>query len=237
MNKSIKILEALNDINEDLLVYNSEKVEKESFYEILKKRITDMRSLKYVLAPIITLSIVLAGIISFNNMNNKSDLQIAKEDNIVFNNNNNIEKLTDIVGKSIKIDVISKFKFLHNLNIPKEYELEYQYALYEKENLDDAEYTKLWQHEIFYALKDSDNNIIEDINIIFTKQNHILACILPDKNDFPISIINEREVYLLESDQFSAKQAFFEYNGYKFFIESSKLSESEFVDLIKSIIS
>ena len=48
--------------------------------------------------------------------------------------------------------------------------------------------------------------------------------------------INGKDIYLFKSNNDLGKQAFFEYKGYKFFIESTKLTENEFVDLIKSII-
>lgn len=251
MNRSIKLLEALNDIDEQFLIEHIETTKETNSQKLDKERVIGMSNLrlKYVLTPIMAFTIVLVGIIAVNNINIKKDLEIAKgneitenkdsdikEDNISFSENN-LSVLGDIDGKSVKMDVISKFEFLKNLDIPKGYSLIDQWALYERENINDTEYSKLWQYELSYGVINSKyEGNPENIGIIFTKEEQILQCMLPDKNTFPISTINGLEVYLFKSENSSGIQAFFEYNGYKFFVESSRVSESEFIALIKSII-
>ena len=240
MKKSIRILEAFNDIDDKLLLeeYENEKLNKSN--ESWIKNI----NIKYVLTPALTFIMILACVIAVNNSNIKDNLEIAKKneieqinDNIVFNEYNIPQDLGDIDGKSVKMDVVSDFEFLNNLNVPDEYSLINQFALYEKENTDDREYTKLWQYSVLYQINGSNiNDIPSIIEITFTKEDYILGCMLPDKETFPISIINGKEVYLSRSDKGKNIQAYFEKGEYKFFIDSTKLNESEFIDLIKSII-
>lgn len=238
MNKSFEILEALNDIDEKILI--------EALEDKKPKHIN--KTWVYFFTPTIALMLMLTCVIYINKNLKSDNLQLAKnneiqnivkdenKDSIIFNNNN-IITASDIDGKSKKEDVISKFEFLKELNIPKEYSLINQYALYEKENLNEKEYTKLWQYSIYYQIYGSNINAEpSNIEITFTKENYILGCMLPNKNNFEKSNINDNDIYLFKNDKRKCIQAFFEYEQYKFFIESSKLTENEFIELVKSII-
>ena len=238
MNKSFEILEALNDIDEKILI--------EALEDKKPKHIN--KTWVYFFTPTIAIMVMLTGVIYITKNLKSDNLQLAKnneiqnivkdenKDNIIFNNNN-IITASDIDGKSKKEDVISKFEFLKELNIPKEYSLINQYALYEKENLNEKEYTKLWQYSIYYQIYGSNiNEEPSNIEITFTKENYILGCMLPNKNNFEKSNINDNDIYLFKNDKGKCIQAFFEYEQYKFFIESSKLTENEFIELVKSII-
>ena len=198
MNKSFEILEALNDIDEKILI---EALEDKKTKHINKTWV-------YFFTHTIALMVMLTCVIYINKNLKSDNLQLAKnneiqnivkdenKDNIIFNNNN-IITASDIDGKSKKEDVISKFEFLKELNIPKEYSLINQYALYEKENLNEKEYTKLWQYSIYYQIYGSNiNDEPSNIEITFTKENHILGCMLPDKNNFEKSNINDNDIYL-----------------------------------------
>ena len=57
---------------------------------------------------------------------------------------------------------------------------------------------------------------------------------LPDENNFVPSTINEKEVKLFKIGKVS--EAFFEYDGYKFYIEANEIEEAEFINLLKSIL-
>lgn len=264
--KNVELLKMLNDIDEKFLTEEYQPNLKKRYRISFKERMNEMRNvkLKYVLTPAIAFSIVLTGIVMINNYDNKTGLeiakdnetietpmnnesnednkfednqiQIAKEDNITFSNNN-MRSSVAIKAKSVKINVISDFEFLENLSIPKEYELKEQLSLYKGENTNDTEYKKLWQYELHYLASNSNDSEIEkNINIVFTKEDYILACNTLKTENLPISTINGKDIYLFKSNNDLGKQAFFEYKGYKFFIESTKLTENEFVDLIKSII-
>lgn len=243
MKKSIRILEALNDIDEKFLIENIENIKNNSSKAFLFKN----KKIRYVLTPAIAFTILAISIISTNRINMKNELKIANkneisgsEENIIFNEDfldTERDVFGDIDGKSVKMDVISNFEFLNKLSIPKDYSLINQFALYEKEDINYKEYTKLWQYSLLYEVIGSNiNDVPADIEITFTKEDHILACMLPKKETFPISIIDGKEVYLFKSDKVINMKAFFEHDGYKFFVKSSKLTENEFIALIKSII-
>ena len=135
--------------------------------------------------------------------------------------------------KLVDKDLTIEFKFVNNLSIPKNYILERSFEIYEKENINDTNYSKLWQYVLIYSTNEETTMHIE---ITFTKEEYILSCLLPDKNEFKSSIINDKEILLFSVDNTNEKQAFFENNNYKFFIESTDLTNNEFVNLIKSII-
>jgi len=247
MNKSIKILEALNDIEDNLINYNFE--EYKNLYQKSNIKILNFCKIKYILTPVVCMAFLIVGIVLYDNKNNSQDNEIipineiaaineiAEEKNDIKFSNNNLKTTSDIDGKSIKKDIISQFEFLSKLAIPESYNLIYQTELYEKNDISDLEYTKLWQYNILYEINGpNENDVHSIIEISFTKEDHILSCMLPDKNTFPVSKINGTEIYLFNEDTSSIKQAFFEYDGYKFFIEASKLSEEEFINLISSII-
>ena len=241
MNGSIKILEALNDIDDNLINDNFE--EYKNIYQKSNIKILNFYRIKYILTPAVCLAFLIVCILLYDNTTIFQDNttiqinEIAEEKNDIKFSNNNLKTASDIDGKSIPKDIISQFEFLSKLSIPENYNLVYQMELYEKNDINDFEYTKLWQYNILYEVNGSnENDVPSTIEISFTKEDHILSCMLPDKNAFPVSKINGKEIYLFSNDISSVKQAFFEYNEYKFFIEASKLSEEEFVNLISSII-
>ena len=157
--KNVELLKMLNDIDEKFLTEEYQPNLKKRYRISFKERMNEMRNvkLKYVLTPAIAFSIVLTGIVMINNYDNKTGLeiakdnetietpmnnesnednkfednqiQIAKEDNITFSNNN-MRSSVAIKAKSVKMNVISDFEFLENLSIPKEYELKEQLSLY-----------------------------------------------------------------------------------------------------------
>ena len=64
----------------------------------------------------------------------------------------------------------------------------------------------------------------------------MLTCIMIDWKSFPKSTINGIDVGIYNSDNTPGIMAYFEYDGYKFYIKSYYLSQDEFVNLVKSII-
>ena len=86
-----------------------------------------------------------------------------------------------------------------------------------------------------------DGNNAPSTEIIFTKENKILQCMIQKENDLLSSIINGQEVKLFKTENFFDKskinaEAFFEHDGYKFYIESHRIVENDFIDIIKAIL-
>ena len=164
---------------------------------------------------------------------------ITENDVIVFGSDDRTgAESPDIDGKPVKTDIVSQFEFMQNIKLPKEYVLTDQWILYEKENPQDTAYSKPWQYEVLYAVpreKGDPGEITESVDIIFTKEE-IIGCILPDKNTFPISRINGKEVYLYKSENDTGIKAFFESGGYEFYVSSAGLGEDEFVGLVQSVL-
>lgn len=159
-------------------------------------------------------------------------------DNIVFNEyeiGNGIGN--DIDARAIPSEVISQFTFLKNLAVPEGYEPCYEAEVFVREDRNDTEYKKLWQYEISYDKFNAEKtDVIGSFGIYFTKEENLLLCMFPNVNSFSKSTVNGYEVNIFKSASSTGIQAFFEYSGYKFYVQSRTLSEDEFVSLLKSIL-
>ena len=176
----------------------------------------------------------------------KSNDKKVIEDNIIFNNISIVDGYTSINAYPVKDDVdaravdsnlLEKFSFLNNLIVPDEYEIDSMHEVYVKENRDSKEYNKVWQYMVSYmAPYEVGEDIYKTIGITFTKEDEMLTCYMIDWKSFPKSTINGIDVGIYNSDNTPGIMAFFEYDGYKFYIKSYHLSQDEFVNLVKSII-
>ena len=120
MNRSIKLLEALNDIDEQLLVEYKETTKERSSHKSNKERVIDMNNLKlkYVLAPVFMMIIAVIGYVGFLNTNNNLDnnpivdFSGAKEESLA--TIININKISDLGMTALDADI----KVINNINIP-----------------------------------------------------------------------------------------------------------------------
>lgn len=175
---------------------------------------------------------------------NKEEINAPESDTIIFNTEN-IESVASISGMVVDVDgewkdsnIEEKFGFLKNIDILKQYDHLRQGMVYVKENVEDTDYSKLQQYHLIYYM---DGNNAPSIEIIFTKEDRILQCMLPNENDLPSSTINGHKVKLFKTENFFDNSkinavAFFEYDDYKFYIESHKIDENDFIDLVKAIL-
>ena len=145
-----------------------------------------------------------------------------------------------LYGKFEEKNIIQQFDFIDNIDIPEYISLVRQGELYVKENIIDKNYTKLRQYCLWYS--DASNENPSRIEIIFTKEETILDdCIEPDIDNIAGSIINGKEIKLFKSEYLLDKSkiagvAFFEIDGYKISVEATKISENEFINVIKSMV-
>ena len=135
-------------------------------------------------------------------------------------------------------NVEEKFGFIRNIEILKQYEHLRQGMVYVKENIEDTNYSKFQQYELIYYM---DGNNAPSTDIIFTKEDKILQCMIPNESDFPSSTISGNEVKLFKAKNFfdDSKingEAFFKYKDYTFYITSHRIDENDFIELIKSIL-
>lgn len=163
------------------------------------------------------------------------------EDNIIFNDMSKINiKMADIDGRFEEKNIIQQFDFIDNIDIPEYISLVRQGELYVKENITDKNYTKLRQYCLWYSAAGNENP--SRIEIIFTKEETILDdCIEPDIDNILGSIINGKEIKLFKSEYLLDKSkiagvALFEIDGYKISVEATKISENEFINVIKSMV-
>ena len=233
---------------------------KKNYNCILKKigenKMDNMEKYKKFIVPgcLVTL-ILICGIVIFNNssksLKNTEDNSSQKEeqkqnvpDNIIFNdaivsdNSASIDAhpvYTDIDGSAVEKNLLGKFSFLSNLNIPHDYELKRMFELYVRGDNDSSDYNKLWQYDVYFTTANVEPGVTKEIGIIFTQEDYILSCYEFNWNDFPKSTINGIDVGLY-SDGIVTNEAFFEYEGYKIYVKSNDITKDEFINLIKSMI-
>lgn len=202
---------------------------------------------KFIIPGCLVILVLICEIVVFNSDFKKLDDNPKKEiieDNIIFNNTSISDSSTsidahpvymDIDGKSVEKNLLGKFSFLSNLNIPQNYELKRMFELYVRGDADSSDYNKLWQYDVYFTTVNVDTGVTKEIGIIFTQEDHILSCYKFNWNDFPKSTINGIDVGLY-SDGIVTNEAFFEYEGYKIYVKSNDIARKEFINLIKSMI-
>lgn len=206
----------------------------------------------YVILSTCAVFILCVGIIvnikfPFNNTNNLNlakDNPITQEEknktkDIIAFNDGSLQSIVDIDGKWEDANLKEEFNFINKINVPEELQLSRQGKIFVRQNINSNDYSKLRQYSLIYA-----NQIIEDtpqVEIIFTKEQTILGCMLPDEEKMKTSIINGKEVklfrekYLLDKSKIVG-DAFFEKDGYKFYVKAHKVTEEEFINVIRSIL-
>ena len=164
------------------------------------------------------------------------------EDKIVFNEGD-LKVKADYDGKWEDANLQREFDFINEIFIPKELELSRQGKVYVREHNDNKlsdDYTKLQQYSLIYSNGSKEDSSI--IEIIFTKEQTILGdCITPKEEKILTSIINGKEVKLFKNKYISDESkidgyAFFEKNGYKFYINAHTIDEEDFIKVVKSIL-
>lgn len=239
----------------------SEKINQDKIYQNVLRKVgeKEMKNIKnirnrkviYGIISSVAMLVLGVGIITYYSrpLNNETETNqektsIVQDDNIVFNTES-IKSEASISGKVVDIDgdwkdadIIEQFDFLQDIDILKKYQHLNQGMVYVKENVEDTDYSKLHQYQLIYYM---DGNNAPTTEIMFTKEDRILQCMLPNEDDFPSSTINGHEVKLSKSENFFESnkingEAFFEYKGYKFYIESHRIDENDFVDLVKAIL-
>lgn len=148
----------------------------------------------------------------------------------------NINKIKDMSMTSLDADVKTiaieslpeKFKFIENLQIPEEYNFENGYTVYTRENADTAEYNVLHDYILNYRKDD-----LNDIKIAFSEIEAPIRDYFIGDGD-KISKIGNVELKVSQWEKIYIVT--FEYNDIYFDIETTGITESQLVDLLKSII-
>ena len=241
-------------INKALKDYTEEKFDKDKNYEKIlqkvdNKKITYNNILKYSITTICLVFAIAVG----TKLND--EYLISKETNETQKNpeiaeNNDIIKINDAVFQANSLDIDAKFvekdlnnefDFIKNIYIP-DYCMENfeQGEIYVRENIEDDDYSKLYQYSVTYYMRGG--QYIEDscINIEFSK-NEILHCLYYNMEEVEESIINNVPVkifaYKKQNDESKiGGYASFKYNDYNFDIEVNMINLEDFIKIVKSII-
>ena len=148
----------------------------------------------------------------------------------------NINKVKDMSMTSLDADVKTieienlpeEFTFIENLQIPEEYNFENGYTVYTRENTDTAEYNVLHDYILNYRKDD-----LNDIKIAFSGIEAPIRDYFIGDGD-KISKIGNVELKVSQWENMYIVT--FEYNDIYFDIETTGITESQLVDLLKSII-
>lgn len=216
---------------------------KDNNYSNILKRIEGNNYMKkYGYIFMFACFILAIGVIVFNNFNNDNAVVLDNpvvEDNIIFNDGGFRGTYDSIAARTVYIPVKSKFSFFDNLAVPEEFVISNEIEVYVPASENDHNMSKLWEYSLEYCVFNSDKTeCLNSFGISFTKEEQILGMGLwtRDESMYKKSTINGHEVTLYGSDDVFGKEAFFEYDGYNFYVVSTHLTKEEFINLIKSII-
>ena len=191
---------------------------------------------KYILVPAFSLILILALAIGLNRnvFNNEITKEIGGSKVEI-----KINKLNDIAMSSLDADIKTlevkeipkKFEALKTIKIPEEFHSESIYAVYVRENMQTEEYNILNNYVIAYRTNESAE---KNITISFSDTYEPLRDYFIDKENSKVSNINGIELVIYNYKEMYITK--FEYIGIKFDIETSGISEEEFINLLVSII-
>ena len=191
---------------------------------------------KYSLVPM-AIVITLASVFLLNkrsNTNNVLDSDVKNNDVIIVNSidNNSDNAKLDIDGRSEDIttdDLYKIYPLLKDIVVPNDYNINGIIKCY-LFNDDTGKYDKLYGYNIIYS---GGNNKYIDIFILIDTTKR-LRCFSIDTGKMRNSIINGNNIKIMGEDK--NYYAIFSYNNINFDIETTGISEGEFIQLIKSIV-
>ena len=191
---------------------------------------------KYSLVPM-AIVITLASVFLLNkrsNTNNVLDSDVKNNDVIIVNSidNNSDNAKLDIDGRSEDIttdDLYKIYPLLKDIVVPNDYNINGIIKCY-LFNDDTGKYDKLYGYNIIYS---GGNNKYIDIFILIDTTKRLRYFSI-DTGKMRNSIINGNNIKIMGEDK--NYYAIFSYNNINFDIETTGISEGEFIQLIKSIV-
>lgn len=243
MNRSIKLLEALNDIDEQLLVEYKETTKEKNSHKSYKERMIGMSNLKlkYVLAPVCMVLIAVVGYVGFlntnNNLNNNpiTDLRGGKEESLATTINiNKIDNMImadlDAQEKLLNGVNIPYIGYMIGLEIPSDFDNKENYkAIYVRSDRNVEKYDILNNYEFTYRNTSNNRKIIIAFSEKYVplRDYEILDADKISKiGDVELIISQYKNMYIVK----------FTHKGINFDIETNDITESELISLLESII-
>ena len=191
---------------------------------------------KYSLLPM-AIVITMASVFLLNKKNNTSnilDSNVKNNDVIIVNSidNNFDNAMLDIDGRSEDIitdDLYKIYPLLKDIVVPNDYNINEIIKCY-LFNEDTGKYDKLYGYNIIYS---GGNNKYIDIFILIDTTKR-LRCFSINTDEMKSSIVNGNSIKIMGEDK--NYYAIFSYNNINFDIETTGISEEEFIQLLKSIV-
>ena len=191
---------------------------------------------KYSLVPM-AIVIAITSIFLLNKKNstiNVLDSNVKNNDVIIVNSiDNNFDKAKlDIDGRSEDIttdDLYKIYPLLKDIVVPNDYNINRIIKCY-LFNDDTGKYDKLYGYNIIYS---GGNNKYIDIFILIDTTKR-LRCFSIDTDEMKSSTINGNSIKIMGENKYY--YAIFSYNNINFDIETTGISEEEFIQLIKSMV-
>lgn len=191
---------------------------------------------KYSLMPM-AIVIAITSVFLLNKKNstiNVLDSNVKNNDVIIVNSiDNNFDNAKlDIDGRSEDIttdDLYKIYPLLKDIVVPDDYNIDGIIKCY-LFNDDTGKYDKLYGYNIIYS---GGNNKYIDIFILIDTTKR-LRCFSIDTDEMKNSIINGNSIKIMGEDKYY--YAIFSYNNINFDIETTGISEEEFIQLIKSMV-
>lgn len=191
---------------------------------------------KYSLMPM-AIVIAITSVFLLNKKNstiNVLDSNVKNNDVIIVNSiDNNFDNAKlDIDGRSEDIttdDLYKIYPLLKDIVVPDDYNIDGIIKCY-LFNDDTGKYDKLYGYNIIYS---GGNNKYIDIFILIDTTKR-LRCFSIDTDEMKSSIINGNNIKIMGEDKYY--YAIFSYNNINFDIETTGISEEEFIQLIKSMV-
>lgn len=191
---------------------------------------------KYSLVPM-AIVIAMTSVFLLNKKSSTSnilDSNVKNNDVIIVNSiDNNFDNTKlDIDGRSEDIttdDLYKIYPLLKDIVVPNDYNINGIIKCY-LFNDDTGKYDKLYGYNIIY---NGGNNKYIDIFILIDTTKR-LRCFSIDTDEMKSSIINGNSIKIMGENKYY--YAIFSYNNINFDIETTGISEEEFIQLIKSIV-
>ena len=191
---------------------------------------------KYSLVPM-AIVITMTSVFLLNKRNSTSnilDSNVKNNDVIIVNSiDNNFDNTKlDIDGRSEDIttdDLYKIYPLLKDIVVPNDYNINGIIKCY-LFNDDTGKYDKLYGYNIIYS---GGNNKYIDIFILIDTTKR-LRCFSIDTDEMKSSIINGNSIKIMGEDKYY--YAIFSYDNINFDIETTGISEEEFIQLIKSMV-
>lgn len=217
-----------------------------NYNEIIKKiekgaKMKKNNMWKWSFVPICLVAII-SGVLFLNYQNNNKtkleDKLFVDEKNNVTLNINEIQSnksKTSILDTALDIKTVTTndanfpLPYKNEINIPKDLNKTYKFIVYTRESIDSKDYNILNNYILEYS---NDNN--KSINVAYSKDHKPLRDYYFSDEGSKVTTINgvELKIYKLEDIYFTE----FNYNGYNFDIETTKITEQELLTFLLSIL-